>query len=296
MRSHEPEIPVQQSKRLAPAALLFRPPFLERAAAGTHVPMLTEIMEAVGVAADHIHRPLCTILDEVFGMLVEHYRCEYVFKNAIATDILMDFHSPEKARLLSEFRSGSCRADAVIVNGTSSVYEVKTDLDSLGKLQKQLNSYRSIFDKIYVVASSSMCDKVAALIDDDVGIFSFTDNAQLKSIRKSASHKELVSPSQIFDCMRRDEYVGAITKHFGQAPTVPNTQIYTECKKLFCELSPIAAHAAMVHALKRRTEISSAWHLVGKVPSSLTYLCLTTTGSPKMLSSLERALLSPCVT
>src|SRR6267142_6968045 len=59
--------------------------------------------------------------DDLYDLLMKHYRCEYVYKNSIANKILADRHSPEFSTILSEFRVDDCKADVVVLNGTSSV-------------------------------------------------------------------------------------------------------------------------------------------------------------------------------
>lgn len=47
--------------------------------------------------------------------------------NVIANKILLGKHSLNTSHMLSEFRVGYNKADVVIINGTSSVYEIKSE-------------------------------------------------------------------------------------------------------------------------------------------------------------------------
>lgn len=281
--------------RLAPVPLLFRPAFLERAAAGKHISMLREILDHVGLDVDEaLSRPLVTILDDLYNIMLGNYRCEYVFKNSIANSIFLKMHSPHKSLMLSEFRSGICRADVVILNGTSSVYEIKTELDSLTKLTTQLGEYRKVFDKIYVVTSFAMEDKIVSTVEEDIGILCLGEDTKLRTVRRSTSHKESTSPAHIFDCMRRSEFVAAVKKATGSAPDVPNSRIYSECRDIFCKLTPSVAHGLMVSAIRRRCVDDAKWRLVQSVPPSLKHLCLSLSGSNTLIRSVEAALNSAC--
>lgn len=87
--------------------------------------------------------------DFFYSLLIKQYPCEYVYKNAIATELyLTGRHSLNESLLTSEFRSGKSRADVVIVNGTTTVYEVKSEFDSLKRLEGQLLDFKNIFDCI----------------------------------------------------------------------------------------------------------------------------------------------------
>jgi hypothetical protein len=281
-------------KHLAPASLLFRPAFLERAAIGRHCGLVSEIIENIGFKRDYLRRPLFQILDEIYQLLVAHYQCEYVFKNAVASAIRSHNRGFKNVVVMDEFRASDSRADVVAVNGTSIAYEVKTDLDSLDKLSKQLDTYQTIFDEIWVATTPTLCSKVIAMAPPYVGIAVLGGNMRLKTSRKAASNRQHVSPEHIFDCMRREEYVAALRKLTGTAPAATPARMYTECKQIFRTLAPDVAHAAFVSAMKSRAAHNS---LISNnaIPSSLTYLCLTTTGSGKTMQAIERALMAPCV-
>jgi hypothetical protein len=119
-------------------ASLFRCPFLERVAHGTHVPPILEL-------ADHFSQfnppSRTTRLSEWFEffyrLLFEKYRCEYVYKNAIATKVFLSRHSLHTSFMTDEIRSAKSRGDVAILNGTSTVYEIKSHYDSFERLDTQ---------------------------------------------------------------------------------------------------------------------------------------------------------------
>lgn len=280
-------------KHLAPAALLFRPAFLERAATGRHLGMVSEVVQHIGFNRDFLRRSLCQILDQIFKLLAAHYQCEYVFKNAVASAIRSHNRGFKNVVVMDEFRAGDCRADVVAVNGTSIAYEIKTDLDSLDKLPKQLDTYRTVFDEIWVATTPTLCSKVVTMAPPHVGIAVLGANMRLKTTRKASSNRQHVSPNHIFDCMRREEFVAALRQLTGTVPAATPARMYTECKNIFRTLPPDAAHAAFVSAMKSRA-VPNSLISNNAIPSSLTYLCLTTTGSGKTMQAIESALATPC--
>jgi hypothetical protein len=56
-------------------------------------------------------------------------RDKYVYKAALTQRVLMGKHSLRTACMLSEFRVGDRKADITILNGTTTVYEIKSDRD-----------------------------------------------------------------------------------------------------------------------------------------------------------------------
>ena len=93
---------------------------------------------------------LKSLLDDLYQLLLAHYRCEYVYKNSVATSLFLNGHNPKDAYLTSEFRSAQSRADVVILNGTSTIYEIKTEYDSLENSRPS----SSIIEKCSTVSAS----------------------------------------------------------------------------------------------------------------------------------------------
>src|SRR5258705_3315018 len=88
------------------------------------------------------------VIESAYAYISRNYRNEYVYKNTIANNILLGRHSLNTATMLNEFKVASSIADIVIINGTSTVYEIKTELDSPEKLNKQIENYKKVFDKV----------------------------------------------------------------------------------------------------------------------------------------------------
>ena len=68
------------------------------------------------------------------------------------------------------------------------------------------------------------------------------EGGTLDEIKEAESNKANTDPAAIFDCMRRTEYCSAIKDACGYVPDVPNSKLYIETSKLFCQLDPSDAH------------------------------------------------------
>jgi hypothetical protein len=207
--------------------------------------------------------------DWLYLGLFRSYRNEYVYKNAIAAKILLGKHSLNSSFMLTEFRAANCKADTVVLNGTSNVYEIKSEFDNLDRLGRQIAAYRKLFDMIHVITSEKQVEKVLGAVDKNVGVMILSNRDTIRTVRKSASSKSEVDPSVIFDSLRRPEYVQIIKAQFGHAPKVPNTRMYETCKQLFCQLTPDVAHDEMVRVLKKRGSSQSLSDFITGVPRSL---------------------------
>lgn len=213
--------------------------------------------------------PLAQFFDLIYMILFKSYRNEYIYKNAIANKILLGRHSLNTSHMLTEFRVGNCKADVVVVNGTSAVYEIKSELDSFSRLENQVKNYLKIFDYINVITSASQVNKLKSILPDKVGILLLTNRNTISTIRESKSNRKNTNPSILFDSLRKNEYVKAIKEYFGIVPDVPNTQIYKECKKLFSKIPAELAHDLTINILRRRRNTRVLKEFIEEAPASL---------------------------
>ncbi len=207
--------------------------------------------------------------DWVYNLLFKNYRNEYIYKNVIANKILLSKHSLNTSQMLTEFRVGKCKADVVLLNGVSTVYEIKSQYDSFARLEKQLQAYFEVFDYIYVITSPSQAPKLNSIIPDKAGILVLTNRNTISTIRAPKSNKENINLNILFDSLRKAEYMRIIKEYYGTVPNLPNTQIYRECKKMFCKIPPVHAHDLTIKILKRRNNSEILKDFIDKAPSSV---------------------------
>lgn len=175
---------------------------------------------------------LADIFDFCFEILKKEYRNEYFYKNLIANKLLMGRHSLSTSTMLSEFRVGGNKADCVIINDTSTCYEIKTDFDNLNRLEKQLNSYLELFDKVYVVVSDKHCQSVSLAIPDEVGIINLTNKNTLREIKRAEVVKRELNVSMLMHSLRAEEYKNLVESIYGYIPQTSNTEIFSVCEEL----------------------------------------------------------------
>lgn len=282
-----PAIPAKSFGAIPP---IFRGPFLEKVARGTHRSIMSELAQIYG--SPGTRAPLREWFDFFYGVLFHKYRCEYVYKNAIATNIFLSRHSLYDSYMTGELRSGASRADVAILNGTSTVYEIKSKFDSFDRLSSQLVDYKKIFDLIYVVTTE---ERAASVVNiwPDVGVIAMRNSGVLGIIRKAVSNKANTDPAAMFDCMRQAEYSRAILGYFGYLPKVPNSQLYRAAKGMFCSLEPPIAHDLMVKQVKVRGKKKPFADLIEGAPASLKHACLSFTKPHALVRALTDRLGEP---
>jgi len=216
-----------------------------------------------------------------YKYLLKNYRNEYVFKNAIAEKILIGRHSINSSSLFTEFRVATSKADLVIFNGTSHVYEIKTAFDNFDRLLSQIESYKKVFEYVNVVTVESKVNTLISLVDDDVGILILTDKYTIRQLRKPKSGLNHLEQKAIFDILRRNEYI-KIIKHFGfTIPKVPNTKIYSICQEIFEKLPINKVHKEMLKILKERRSHKEMGDFILNIPNSLKVAALEANLSKK---------------
>jgi hypothetical protein len=109
-----------------------------------------------------------------------------------------------------ELPVGSSRTDLCKVNGSSVAFEIKTDLDNLLRLNKQLNDYLEIFEKVFVICSLNKLPDIEKQIIPPCGIYTYSiskrGNYKFQLYRNATFSKHLNSKKQL-DILRKQELI-----------------------------------------------------------------------------------------
>ena len=196
-------------------------------------------------------------------------RDEYVYRSALTHNVLLGKHSLNTAAMLTEFRAGARKADVVILNGTATVYEIKSDRDSLARLENQIRQYRRVFGKVYVIAGEGHVREVLEATPAEVGVLSLVRWDRISTVREAIETLDAVCPVTIFDSLRTAEACLILTALGSDPPDVPNTELYGALRAEFEGLDPAAVHCEMVSTLKRTRNLAPLNALVDRLPASL---------------------------
>lgn len=234
------------------------------------------------------------VFDSAFDILkIAGYRDEYIYRAAISQKILLGKHSLRTASMLNEFRIGNCRADLVILNGTATVYEIKSEKDTLVRLKNQIVNYKRVFARVNVIASESHVDNVLAMVPEDVGVLCLSKRYQISLVRKAVDCSERICPITVLESLRITESVAILRAMGITVPNVPNTQIHTALRSIFTNLDPVMLHAEMVRTLKRTRDLAPLSNLVDHLPKSLLASALSVSVSRSGYSRLIDAIATP---
>lgn len=248
---------------------------------------------ALGVTTGKSQTSMADLFEAAFTLLSRHYRCEYVYKAAIANRIVFGRHSPSTASLAIELGVAGSIADAVVFNGTSTAYEIKTEFDSHRRLSTQTADYLRAFDKVYVVTHPDLATHYASLVDERVGILSLSSKNSFSEIRPAIADIRRIEPAVVCNMLRQKELMNTVQQYFGPQPELPNTQTTQHYSELFCQLEQSRVHLALVASLRQRTTAPDIAHFISSMPTCLRSLAFAMPLSRPQRQRLLDALTTP---
>jgi hypothetical protein len=104
---------------------------------------------------------------------------------------LRKYHYDSKTMVVNELglNHGKCRADIAIINGRLIGYEIKSDSDSLRRLNEQIVSYNAIFDRAYLIVTRRHLKNIEAVLPGWWGIIYANEGKRgaihFKNLRRS---------------------------------------------------------------------------------------------------------------
>jgi hypothetical protein len=283
------------ASQLAAAAKLFSSAVVQEFAKRGKSPLFARLVYESGLSDIVSNATLIsTFFDSVFNLLRrEAYRHEYAYKAAITHKQLLGVHSLKTASMLTEFRVGSCKADVAILNGTSTVYEIKSERDRLDRLEAQIAAYRRVFARVNVITGDKHLDTIIASMPGDVGILLLNRRFKISTIREATNAPERVDPVAIFESIQRDEAIRILAMLSVDIPDLPNTQLHAALRQSFKHCCPVAIHECMVKVLKETRSLLPLANLLAGVPFSLKTAVISTPIRKQDHSRLLEAVRTP---
>lgn len=190
--------------------------------------------------------------DRAFERISREYRSEYVFKNSIVDRLVFGRHSPRTAAPLLELGAGKSIVDVAVFNGTSTAYEIKTELDDFSRLLPQLRSYEQRFERVAVVTSPRLSHRVLDAVPDHIGVIALSNRGSLSELRAPTSGIGRLTRTGLFGLLRLSEALDILHRTHNYEIDVPRAQLWQRTRELFLELSTEVAHAEAVSQLRAR--------------------------------------------
>jgi hypothetical protein len=265
---HRTKMQIEPSHGRLLSRVLSRPTFAELARGDFPTNFVKCLKEVPGLAAGK-SVTVGLVLERAYKALCLAYRNEYVYKTAIANRIVFGRHSPRTSSMQTELPVGRSIVDVAVFNGTSTAYEIKTELDTPRRLVTQTRDYLTAFEYVYVVTAPTLADEYASLCASNVGILALDRRESLRIVRKASSNHHTINPSVLFRMLRRDEYVPALEQATKKRIELPNGVVGSHCEKLFGKLESEYAHSIFLRAMRSRSTNEEQVDFLYSLPTHL---------------------------
>lgn len=227
------------------------------------------------------------VLNEAFDVLRKTRRSEYVYKNDIISRVVFGRHKPTSASAAVEFGIGGSKADVVVVNGTTSVYEIKTDYDSFARLETQLRDYAEFAEHVHVVVSTDRITSALKAVPSHVGVIALRRNGQMQTVRDAEGGLDRLRAERLFQVLRARERADVLAAEgLGHDNSTP------AMRAAFSRVPVDSLHTHVVRTLRRRFGAATDIVTNPEFPPSLRALAygvpLSGTAQIRLLERLQK--------
>lgn len=208
----------------------------------------------------------------IYSLLVKNYRCEYLYKNSLISELLIKKYGTNNTIALNEFKVGNSVADFVLFNGTSKAFEIKTELDSQKRLDQQLSDYTKIFSECYIVIPEQFIKRYSHL-NPNIGIILFSEiDGKVSLIEHRHPIKNIdISVDVMMKSIRTSEYKNIIKAYFKKIPNVSSFDMFDSCLELMQQIPNEKLQSLFLKELKKRKNNTQ---ILQGVEYELRQLCL----------------------
>lgn len=231
------------------------------------------------------------MISEIYYHIQKNYRNEYYYKNTILNKLLINAHRLNTTVALTEVPIAKSKADFIMINGKAVVYEIKTALDTLDRLETQICDYYKAFDHVCVLASESKVHELLIRFSDSpVGIYILTERDTISHVKEPDEYHGSLDMECLFKILRKSEYESLVKKLNGSIPSVPPVKLYQECKRIICSYPIDTVYPLILKELKNRNRIEIIDY--SSIPDALHYLVyfskLRNQGIAQLMDFLEK--------
>lgn len=150
------------------------------------------------------------------------------------------------------------KADFVLINGKAVVYEIKTELDNLDRLEGQIKNYYKAFNHVCVLTCDSYAEVLMDIFKDSpIGIYVLSPKETIQKLKEPTEYNASLDLSVMFKILNKPEYEDILIKHYKKLPATSQVKYYRKCKELFIDIGIQKAYALFLKKLKTRNMVSN---------------------------------------
>lgn len=228
------------------------------------------------LSSDFKGQTLRGLLDIGYQELLNNYRHEYLFKTTLLNDYVLENYRLDNTILLNEFQIGKSIADAVLVNGTNKVFEIKTELDSPLRLATQIQDYKKAFSEVYLVVHEKQLEKYAAVIAEEIGLLCFSERTGISKYKQAKQDNSHLEIDAMVKSLRKDELIQLSTSLSGEIPEATPVRLFKTCLDIVMGYQPLRVQKEYLQIIKKRINPATNELMESnQIPSWLKFFCYT---------------------
>lgn len=213
-------------------------------------------------------------ITDFYQELKLNHRNEYFYKNVLLNSLLIQNGKISSCSALTELPVADSKTDMIFIdeNDVGTVYEIKTELDTLNRLESQIQDYYKAFPYIYVVTSSSHLQQLEQVLEGtNVGIIELTNDNEFVYRKEAAYNANSLSHDVLFRILRKKEFESIVLKYFGKLPGVSDFVYYGTCLELLKNLDIVLFQKEVMSCLRKRNLIRDVESFTDNVPYELSF-------------------------
>lgn len=148
--------------------------------------------------------------------LIQNYKGEEVLKYKLFENYV------NKKNLIAAFETkvNNSRVDFLTINGCTTSFEIKSELDNLSKLSKQMADYMLAFEYNYLVTDEKHIEKAKNLLPESYGLWSY-NNGKYKKLKK-AELNDKIDPEVQLGVLTKQELITTFPETKGASAVILN--------------------------------------------------------------------------
>lgn len=228
------------------------------------------------------------IIKTAYSLISKHYRCEYIYKNELIK-LLLNNYGVKNTIYFSEFRVRKSIADIAMFNGESKVFEIKTEYDTPRRLDKQMEDYKGLFDKCFIVIPKSKVNEYCDIVDPLIGIITMErigGKFQLEELRPAIQNQHFDTDA-LMSCLRIDEYKSIVSSLGFSLDGVAGYDLFKFCRNIISQANTQLVKQYFLSEIKKRKNNTA---LLKKYPMSIRQMMLSLNLSKEKADKLLQSL------
>ena len=234
-------------------------------------------LERSGLMEKHHGNTYLKMFKQGYKEIHKDYQNEYVVKNEFLNKMLIHQTKDRCSVVFNEIRLGDATGDLALFNGISKVFEIKTILDKECRLKNQIETYKKIFNEIYIIIPKENIDKYLKY-DDDVAIISYDKGMKNFILERDAKTLFNIDINILMNILHTKEYISITKKYYEETPEMNSFNQFDICKELISEIPKEVLNDMFVDIMKKRNIKNSFFK---KVNNEFNQVCLSLNFSEK---------------